>query len=114
MFTALHRALGLPPAPVTDDLINAVVQAGVAESDDLDWKSNLPPTSNLNSSDFPKDVAAMANKGGGVIVYGLTEIEKKASGRQDTGDLTENHERSLRQVVVSAISPPIFGLNIIR
>jgi len=36
MFTALHRALGLPPAPVTDDLINAVVQAGVAESDDLD------------------------------------------------------------------------------
>ncbi|MGC2652489.1 MAG: ATP-binding protein [Mycobacterium sp.] len=114
MFTALHRVLGLSPGPITDELIDAAVEAGVEETDDLDWKSELPPTSNLNNADFPKDVAAMANSGGGVIVYGVTESQEKATGRKDTGELTENHERSLRQVAVSAISPPIFGLNIIR
>lgn len=113
-FTGLHRGLGLSPGPITEELIDTAVQAGIEETDDLDWKSELPPASNLNNTDFPKDIAAMANSGGGVIVYGVTESQKKATGRKDTGELTENHERSLRQVAVSAISPPIFGLNIIH
>lgn len=113
MFTALHRALGLQPGPITDDLLHAAVAGQVEETDDLDWKSELPPTTDLKNSDFPKDIAAMANSGGGVIVYGVTESQKKATDRKDTGQLTENHARSLRQVAISAISPPIFGLNII-
>jgi hypothetical protein len=44
------------------------VAAGVAETDDLDWKSQLPPAKGLRQTDFPKDVAAMADSGGGVIV----------------------------------------------
>ena len=53
-FTALHRVLGLPPGPITDEMLDEAVAAGVAETDDLDWKSELPPTSNLPSSDVPK------------------------------------------------------------
>lgn len=114
LFTALHRELGLPPGDVTDELIDAAVSAEVAETDDLDWKGELPPTSNLADTDFPKDLAAMANYGGGVIVYGVSESQKKATGRVDVGELTENHERTLRKVAVSAIRPPIFGLGIHR
>jgi hypothetical protein len=113
-FTALHRLLGHDPGPLTDTMIDEAVAQEVAETDDLDWKSKLPPAKGISETDFPKDIAAMANSGGGVIVYGITEQEKKATGRTDVGDLIEAHERSLHMAAVSAISPPVFGLDITR
>ena len=114
-FTALHRALGLPPGPITNDLLDAAVAAHVEEVDDLDWKSTtLPPVKGLPQHDFPKDVAAMANSGGGLIVYGVTETQKAAAGRSDVGDLDEGHARALRSAAITAISPPVFGLGIHR
>lgn len=113
-FTALHRALGLPPGPITDELLDEAVSAGVAEVDDLDWKSELPPVNNLSQTDVPKDIAAMANSGGGVIVYGVNENQKLATSRKDTGEFDENHERTYRRVAVSAITPPVFGLEVHR
>lgn len=68
VFTPLHRSLGLAPSELTDELLNQAVAAGVTESDDLDWKSELPPQSGLAQTDMPKDIAAMANGGGGMIV----------------------------------------------
>ncbi|WP_323099385.1 RNA-binding domain-containing protein [Intrasporangium sp. YIM S08009] len=113
-FTAIHRALGRDPGPLTDELLDEAVQAGVTEAHDLDWKKQLPPEQNLQQTDFPKDVAAMANVGGGVIVFGVSEADKKADGRLDVGELSERHERTLRAAAVTAISPPVFGLEIVR
>lgn len=113
-FTALHRALGLAPSPLTNEILNAAIEARMVETDDLDWKSELPPTRNLHQTDVPKDIAAMANSGGGIIVYGVTESQKAATGRRDTGEFTEIHERALRSVAVTAISPPVFRLEIHR
>lgn len=113
-FTALHRALGLPPGPLTDEILDEAVATGVSESDDLDWKSELPPVSNLYQTDVPKDIAAMANSGGGMIVYGVEEDQKAATGRKDTGEFAENHERTYRKVAVTAITPPVFGLEVYR
>jgi Putative DNA-binding domain len=114
IFTPLHRSLGLAPSDLTDEILNQAITAGVTETDDLDWKSELPPQSGLAQTDVPKDIAAMANSGGGMIVYGVTEKEKAATGRKDTGDFTEDHERTLRRVAVTAITPPVFGLEIHR
>lgn len=111
-FTALHRLLGQMPGPVTDAMVDLAVTDGLAETTDLDWKSRLPDIKGLSQQDFPKDVAAMANSGGGVIVFGIEEKDKKATGRVDVGGLTEQHERALRSVAVSAISPPVMGLDI--
>lgn len=113
-FTALHRILGLAPGPITDEMIGAAVADGISEAADLDWKSELPPIKALPQSDFPKDIAAMANSGGGIIVYGITEDQKAATDRRDVGELTETHERALRSAAVTAISPPVFGLDIQR
>jgi hypothetical protein len=90
------------------------VTAGVAEADDLDWKSQLPPAKGLPQTDFPKDVAAMANSGGGLIVYGVLEVQKRATERVDVGLLDEAHERSLRSAAITAITPPVFGLVVHR
>jgi Putative DNA-binding domain len=113
-FTALHRAIGTAPGPLTDELLDAVVAAGVAESNDLDWKSELPPARGLPQTDFPKDVAAMANSGGGIIVYGVRESQKVATGRVDVGEFDETYERSFRSAAITAITPPVFSLNVHR
>ena len=109
-FTSLHRAVGAGPGPLTEDLLDAAVKAGVAESDDLDWKGNLPLAKELTQSDFPKDVAAMANSGGGLIIFGVCEEQKAATGRVDAGEFDENYERTMRSAVITAISPPVFGV----
>jgi len=114
VFTALHRALGLAPTPLSDDLLDAAVAAGVVETSDLDWKSELPPEKGLPQTDFPKDVAAMANSGGGVIVFGVRESQKAATERVDVGEFNEAYERALRSAAITAISPPVFGLNVHR
>lgn len=111
-FTALHRYLGDPPGPLTDSMIDRAIEEGLRETDDLDWKSELPPLGAIANSDFPKDVAAMANSGGGTLVFGVTEAEKVATGRKDTGELKETYDQALRRAAVTAISPPIFGLEI--
>lgn len=56
----------------------------------------------------------MANSGGGMIVYGVEEKQKSATGRKDTGKFDEGHERAYRSAAVAAISPPVFGLEIFR
>ncbi|MFK0154071.1 helix-turn-helix domain-containing protein [Streptomyces sp. NPDC090493] len=113
-FTALHRAVGATPGPLTDDLLDAAVAAGTTETTDLDWKGELPPVKGLTQTDFPKDVAAMANSGGGLIVYGVKESQKAATGRVDAGECDETYERTLRSAAITAISPPVFGLNVHR
>ena len=113
-FTPLHRALGLPPCPLTDEILSDAVTSGVTETDDLDWKSELPPIKGLSQTDVPKDIAAMANSGGGMIVYGVEEHGKAATGRSDAGEFTEGYERAYRSVAVTAISPPVFGLEVHR
>ena len=109
-FTALHKALGLPPGPITEAMLEAVISRGTEETDDLDWKDRLPEQKSLATSDYLKDVAAMANIGGGVIVYGIDEEQKAATGRRDIADWSEGRERALKAVAISGISPPVFGL----
>lgn len=113
-FTALHRALGVRHGPLTDELLDAAVAAGVTETNDLDWKSELPTAKGLSHSDFPKDVAAMANSGGGLLVFGVREKQKAATERVDVGEFDEAYERSLRSAAITAISPPVFDLNVLR
>lgn len=113
-FTALHRALGVSPGPLTDELLEAAVRGGVTETNDLDWKAELPPAKGLPQTDFPKDVAAMANSGGGIIVFGVRESQKAATARVDVGEFDEAYERSFRSAAITAISPPVFGLDVHR
>lgn len=110
LFTALHRLLGLAPGPITDEMIDAAVAAQLAETDDLDWKGKMIPVKDLPLSDFPKDVAAMANRGGGLLVYGVKEAEKRATDRVDVGSFDERYEAALLSAAVTAISPPVFNV----
>lgn len=95
-------------------MLDEAIAAGIEESNQLDWKAELPPERALSSSDVIKDIAAFANSGGGLLVFGVVEIQAKATARVDVGEVTESYERTLRRVAVSGIQPPVFGLDVIR
>ena len=108
--TPLHRALGERPGPLTDQMIDDAIAQGITENDELDWKTALPPEKEFRDSGIVKDIAAFANASGGIIVFGVTETSKAADGRHDAGELTEGYERTIRQVSMAAIAPPVFGI----
>lgn len=74
-WTRLHEYLGHPPGPVTYEMVAEAVQRKLGESDDLDWKEALPPVSPVPGqwNEFAKDVAAMTNTRGGLLVYGVSD-----------------------------------------
>lgn len=113
LHTPLHRFLGEPPGPITDQMIDEAVAQCIAENDELDWKSSLPEQRKFRESNIVKDIAALANAGGGMIVFGIEENNKAASRRVDAGELTENYERTIQQVCMAAIAPPVFGVQVI-
>ena len=74
MFTPIHRALGLEAGNATIDLIQQAVDHGVEETADLDWKQAVYDSRKPNwDEEAAKDIAAMANSGGGWIVFGVKE-----------------------------------------
>lgn len=82
---------------------------GIEETDSLDWKTALPD----KGPEFAKDVAAMANSGGGLIVYGVKEVEGESSAAGDLCGVSgwgDREERRLRAIAYSAVQPPIHGL----
>jgi hypothetical protein len=94
-------------------MIDEAVAQGIVEDDGVDWKKLLPPEKDFRDSGIVKDIAAFANAGGGIIVFGVTETNKAADGRHDAGELTESYERAIRQVSMAAITPPVFGVQAI-
>jgi hypothetical protein len=73
-WSRLHEHLGCPPGPVTFDMVRRCADEGLVEADDLDWKESLPNGRDPQVvAEFGKDVAAMANTRGGLIIFGVTD-----------------------------------------
>lgn len=116
MFTPLHRELGVEPSPMLGyELLEQAVERGVLEQEDLDWKAALSEHEGW-LDEFAKDVAAMANGAGGVIVYGVSEEKRTsaAKGLNDVGEVDQAREKALRQAAYSAVRPAITHLSVER
>lgn len=73
-WTRLHEHLGARPGPLSFDMVKEAAATNLAESDDLDWKEKLPqPPRDGRWNELAKDVAAMANTRGGLLIYGVTD-----------------------------------------
>lgn len=111
-FTPLHRALGLEPSPLDYSMMQAAVDQQVTESGDLDWKEQLPNKNPKASEEFAKDVAAMVNGGGGMIVFGIAENSESSAAERivPVEAWSDSIERKLRSWAYSLIQPPVHGL----
>lgn len=106
MWSRIHAELGLSPTPLTHAVVVRAVESGMAEADDLDWKQALPPEVEKKRWDVAKDVAAMANTRGGLIVYGVREANERAvevtgvpNGERDRQALRSFANRYVRPLV---------------
>lgn len=125
-WTPLHAALGETSTVLTFEMIERAVGQRLMESASLDWKGEMPLVAqksdhkrfNSERYELAKDIAAMANSGGGVIIYGVSET--KIDGRTAAGKVaglpavTEDHKKQIHQLAFSMVHPPIGGLELME
>lgn len=118
MFTALHSALGIAPTDeFTNEMLDRLVEERIAERQDLDFKEKIDSKPTRPESDVKKDLCAMANSGGGVIVYGVGELpdmKDHAGKRVSAGEYSSGLEQSYLTVATAYISPPLRGVEFHR
>ncbi|MFF5219486.1 helix-turn-helix domain-containing protein [Micromonospora sp. NPDC000442] len=112
-WSSLHEQLGETPRALDYSLIESAVNQGVAETDALDWKKTLPGKDEVQSYEFAKDLAAMANTRGGLIVYGVAEERGTGRAKEILGvEATEPQQRRLRMLAATRINPLVPGLEL--
>lgn len=120
-WTPLHAALGLEATEITFEIVALTIAEAVAETQDLDFKRDLPLPPGLSreakeakQAELAKDVAAMANAGGGMLLYGMDEDRTStcsvAKEICSVGEFDEKVEKQIRQVVAALVYPAVRNL----
>lgn len=112
MFTPIHRALGLEPGNLTLELIEKAIEAGLEETADFDMKRVVPDLkADKSKQEVAKDIAAMANSGGGWIIYGVGEGATGIAGSIHPCEWEAKEEQQMLTIAYTKIDPPVIGLD---
>jgi hypothetical protein len=124
-WTPLHASLGEASEILDFALIKRACTESVAETASLDWKRQLPLTApksepkakQVQQLELAKDIAAMANSGGGMVVYGVQETNRAGTSAAEAvvgvGAVNEDTTRDIRRVAGNLIYPPVVGLDLV-
>ncbi|GGP93046.1 AlbA family DNA-binding domain-containing protein [Streptomyces melanogenes] len=88
------------------DIAALVGRQEAIETEDLDYKQQHYGGDPMHREELAKDVAALANHLGGVLVIGMAESRGVPSRAFDV-DLDDRHIRDLRQRIASSTAPPV-------
>ncbi|WP_315432454.1 ATP-binding protein [uncultured Rothia sp.] len=111
MFTPIHRALGLEPGNLTLELIEKAIEAGLKETADFDMKRVIPDLkADKSKQEVAKDIAAMANSGGGWIIYGVGEGKADIAESIHPCEWEAKEEQQMLTIAYTKIDPPVVGL----
>lgn len=93
------------------------IDEGLEESLTLEYKSGLALSLEMRrAKEIAKDVSAMANSAGGLIIYGIAEGDTNEMAHRPCGfvpvDRRECSKETLEQIVNSNVQPRIGGLKI--
>lgn len=114
-FPRLEAQLGVPLADITSTNLGRLVDLGVSEDEQLDFK-RAPWDIDNDSDDQPsgdrwdgkkelgKDVCAFANRSGGVIVVGMREKSRLATALLDV-ELSDGMENAIKEAVIKNCFP---------
>lgn len=96
--------------------LQSLITDGVEEGTQLDYKSGIDKTKEKWKSEIAKDVSAMANSNGGVIIYGIKEYDEEDKRYLPEKIVPLNStvisRETLMQVITNNISPKIEGVEI--
>lgn len=106
-WSRLHELLALTvPRPLTIDDIARAIALNLAEDEALDFKAQLR-TDEHAKVELAKDVAAMANSGGGLIVYGIGEAPGDKHLIDSAIQLSAEPEQPIHQLLAARVRPLI-------
>lgn len=99
---------------IDESYLDSLVRDECPESDTLEFKAVPPGTSDNDKREFMKDVCALANAGGGDIIYGIEERDGAASQLKPiTQEAQDALQRRLSQVL-DTIDPRITGIEFVH
>jgi hypothetical protein len=109
--TARLRALfGVPLDQVDRPALELLVDSGVGEDFDLDFKRAIYATGDPGNRELAKDIAAMTERGG-IIILGLAERVTQSDAKLIDVDLSDAVASRMRQAVAARVEPmPEFDL----
>jgi hypothetical protein len=102
----------LDSSGITEDALHRLVREPATESEQLDFKGGIyrqskgPRPSWTPEQEFAKDVAALANRRGGLILLGVAEADGVAKELQPLTVMSaDDEERRLRQALLNYQAP---------
>lgn len=112
VFSPIHRALGVPAGEISLGIIEQAIENRVEESADLDWKQQVyDPRKPKWEEEVAKDIAAMANSGGGWIVFGVAEDKARNAASELTPvSWSSRTQQQILRVAYAKIGPPVLGI----
>lgn len=114
-FPRLDMLLGRPVAEWDESVLADAVAAAVREDADLDWKEQPYAKYDRVSEEIGKDVAALANAGGGVIIFGVKDRAGHAVELKPFDvALWPGAEQRILHSVAANVAPPPLGLSFLR
>lgn len=105
--------VAIDPAALTEQVLEHLVSSGAREGEQLEFKGPLssrpkggPAIPWTPEQEFGKDVAALANHRGGLLILGVREIDGVATELKPySGTTAEAEETRLRQAVLNHVAP---------
>ena len=107
---AIELLLGCQVDDLEANGIQRLVEDGVAEGPDLEFKVQCYGTSDSDKRELAKDVAALANAQGGLIIVGVKEQDGVAVGVSPV-EFSDAEVRRMNHIILSGVAPrPDFGV----
>ncbi|MER6561042.1 ATP-binding protein [Streptomyces sp. NPDC001027] len=104
----LTAALGRHPDDLTEDDLQRAVENHIPESVDLDWKKDFYQGTDPGKKELAKDVSAMANTAGGMVVIGVHDGNQDHAHHLDPVDPVPGRgEEWIRSVLANWIQPVV-------
>lgn len=106
---------GVPVSSVDASLLDRLVRDRAHEDARLEFKRELPPSTQDGRIELLKDISALANAGGGAIIYGVAEVKGTASAVLGLGGINVDREGlRVEQTLETGVQPRISGIWIQR
>jgi Putative DNA-binding domain len=105
----------LPLDRINEEFLKQICKDKCPESQTLEFKRDLPGSSDKDKHELCKDVSALANTDGGDLVYGIHEVDSMADSiRPITGEKWDDADLRVRSVLDARVDLRIHGIKIQR
>ncbi len=97
---------------VTEAHLQALADAQVAEDQDLEFKQARYDYGPAGAVELAKDVAALANQAGGLLIIGVAQDEQGRAAGLTPATLNDAEKGRIRQVLADRIHPMIANVDV--